>query len=545
MARLHTQFLKTSGPVSSIGQDIDQYITAHDDGNFDEVLAADGRWEVFFHLSDMRVGLLSWYDMPRGAEVLEIGCGFGALTGMLAERSAHLTAVTDSLLCAQSCAKRWQALENLDVYAGLLSDLPFHQQFDVITLVDVLPFAAGGARSLAPYAAYLKSLLRYLKPQGRLLLAMDNRLGIKYACGACDPYSDEPFGELSGIVGQGRLFTRVELTKLLSAAGIPHWKFYYPLPDYRLPQFIFSDASFPDAAVFDQLIPYDPTPDTRVLSESALYADLLRNGLFPQMANSFLVECGMQADLGPTESVSLAFDRIPAYRIATCREGSHFVKKPMTAAALEGLRETAANTESLQQRGLNVIPCELKDGRLSMPYLNAPTMASWLKAAAPKDRDAVLAAMERLWAAILQSSPPAANEENAMKPLSPRAEWGVILRRVYLNMTPDNLFFQDGTLTFFNQGLCHENLPAKYQMFLAIYENLEEFRRLGVLDELKDRYEINALWDTLKAAQKETSSRFYRYDVYRRFYEWADMDPLQMLKNRQILKIVGSEDGES
>jgi len=104
VARLHTQFLKTSGPVSSIGQDIDQYITAHDDGNFDEVLAADGRWEVFFHLSDMRVGLLSWYDMPRDAEVLEIDCGFGALTGMLAERSAHLTAVTGSLLCAQACA---------------------------------------------------------------------------------------------------------------------------------------------------------------------------------------------------------------------------------------------------------------------------------------------------------------------------------------------------------------------------------------------------------------------------------------------------------
>lgn len=544
MARLHTQFLKASNPVSLIEQDIDHYITAHADGNYDEALTADERWEVFFHLSDMRAGLFGWYDMPKDAEVLEINCGFGALTGVLAERSAHLTALTDSLFCARSCAKRWNSAENLDVYAGHLLDMPFRQQFDVITLVDVLPFVANGELSLNPYASYLKSLLNFLKPHGRLLLAMDNRLGLKFACGACDPYSGEPFGQLSGIVGNGRLFTKAELMEILSTAGFTHWKFYYPLPDFRLPQFIFSDAALPDASIGNLLAPYDPTPDTRVLPESGLYADLVRNGLFPAMANSFLIECGMQEDFCPSESASLAFDRAPAYDIATCREGDRFVKKPIMAAAREGVREIADNMETLRQRGLNVIPCELKDGRLSMPRLDAPTMSSWLKEATPKDREAVLAAMERLWAAILQSSPPATNAENSMKSLYPQAEWGVILRRAYLNMTPDNLFFQDGDLTFFNQGFCRENCPAKYQMFLAIYDSMNEFSRIGVLDELKNRYGLTQLWDTLEAAQEENSSRFYRYDVYHRFYEWAEMNPMQMLKNRQILKIIGSEDDE-
>ena len=57
MARLHTQFFKTSSPVSRIEQEIDHYITSHPDGIYDEVLTADDRWETFFHLADMRTGL--------------------------------------------------------------------------------------------------------------------------------------------------------------------------------------------------------------------------------------------------------------------------------------------------------------------------------------------------------------------------------------------------------------------------------------------------------------------------------------------------------
>lgn len=544
MARLHTQFLKTSAPVSLTEQDIDHYITAHVDGNYDKALANDNRWSVFYHLSDMREGLFGWYDMPPEADVLELDCGFGALSGVLADHAAHVTALTDSLFCARACAKRWKEKENLDVYAGRLHDMPFRQQFDIITLVDVLPKIAGGETSLAPYADYLRSLLYYLKPQGRLLLAMDNRLGLKYVCGALDPYSEEPFGELSGIVGKGRLFTKPEIIEILSAAGFTHWKFYYPLPDYRLPQFIFTDAALPEPSLVEMMIPYDPTPDARVLPEGALYTDFVQNGLFPAMTNSFLVECAMQEDFCGTELASLAFDRIPEYSVATCREGNHYIKKAIVKTAQQSLQTIAEHLEALRERGLDVVPCELSEDRLTMPYIKAPTLAAWLKTASSENRDAVLEAMERLWAAILQSSPPVPNAENTMRRLSPHAEWGVILRRAYLNMTPDNVFYQDGNLTFFNQGLCWENCPAKYQIFLAIYDNMDILERIGVLTEMKERYGLSSLWPVLEATQEEHIAHFCRSDTYHRFYDWTGMSPMRMLKNRQILKIIGNEDEE-
>ena len=544
MARLHTKFVNTSTPVSQVEQDIDHYITVHPDGVYDEALMADSRWEVFFHLSDMRQALFGWYDMPKDADVLEIGCGFGALTGVLAERAAHVAALDDSLFRARACAKRWAEKDNIDVYAGRLRDIPFSQRFDVITLVDVLPRIADGEKSLAPYIAYLKSLLAYLKPQGRLLIAMDNRLGLKYFCGASDPYSDELFGELSGESGKGRLFTPAEAGEILAEADFMYWKFYYPFPDFRLPQFIFTNDVLPSPSLGEMMLPYDPTPDARVLPEAALYADAVRNNLLPSMANSFLIECGMTEDFCQTESASIACDRAPMYNIATCREGSLFLKKPVMAPARQGIRAIADNLETFRQRGLDVVPCEMKNDRLFMPRFDAPTMATWLERRKPQDRDAVLAAMERLWAAILQSSPPVPDAENCMRKLDPQADWGVILSCVYLNMTPDNIFYQNGNLTFFNQGLVRENCPAKYQMFLAVYDNADSLSRVGVLDELKDRYGLTSLWGVMEAAQQQHFARFRRYDVYHRFYDWATMRPAQMQKNRQILKIIGNGDEE-
>ena len=106
MARLHDKFVRASTPVSQTEQDIDHYITVHPDGVYDEALSADSRWEVFYHLSDMRQALFGWYDMPKDADVLEIGCGFGALTGVLADHAAHVAALDDSLFRARACAKR-------------------------------------------------------------------------------------------------------------------------------------------------------------------------------------------------------------------------------------------------------------------------------------------------------------------------------------------------------------------------------------------------------------------------------------------------------
>ena len=81
-------------------------------------------------------------------------------------------------------------------------------------------------------------------------------------------------------------------------------------------------------------------------------------------------------------------------------------------------------------------------------------------------------------------------------------------------------------------------------MFLAVYDNIDALSRVGVLDELKERYGLAPLWDVMETAQQQNAARFRRYDVYHCFYDWAAMSSIRMAKNRRVLKIIGNDEDE-
>ena len=61
----------------------------------ERVLTSDHRPEVLHALTPVRENLLEWLDLSVHDQVLEIGSGYGAFTGLLADRCAHVT-VMDS-----------------------------------------------------------------------------------------------------------------------------------------------------------------------------------------------------------------------------------------------------------------------------------------------------------------------------------------------------------------------------------------------------------------------------------------------------------------
>lgn len=542
MAELHTSFSGPLKKVPQVDQVIDKYITKSKDGNYDEALVTDDRWEVFYQLSDMRTGLLGWYDFPENAEVLELGCGFGPLTGLLCDKAAHVVAMDHSMFRAHTATKRWKDRENLDIYASSLWNMPFRRKFDVIIMVDVFAGLGDGSTEHEPYVKYLKYLQEFLSPHGRVLIAVDNRLGLKFFCGAKDPYTGEPFGELGGGTGKGCLFSRKELDSIVAEAGFTHRKFYYPLPDFRIPQAIFTDDHLPKRTINDEFLPYDTDGDTRVLSELSLYGEVIDNGMFPMMANSFLLECAMQEDFSPVTGVRLAADRMPEYNLATCllKDGT-IVKRPLTAAAEQGIRELEENMRLLKDRGLETVPHERRGSELVMPVMKLPTLSDWLAECTADDKDKVLQIFDRLWAAILQSSPPAPDEANFLLERYPAADWGVILKRAYINMVPENIFIDGNRLIFFNQGLSRENCPAKYQIFLAIYESVSILENIISLEEFAEHFGISEIWDIMVMEEQSFVAECHRYDTYHMFYNWVDLDPTDMMKNRQMLKIMNKD----
>lgn len=277
--------------------------------DYSAVLAEHEEWDFYYHLSEVRKGLLNWYGFEPGCRVLEIEAEFGALTGLLCDLCGQVAVSESNPYRAACIAKRFEARENLDVYAGHVFDiflLKEQEKFDYIIINGILERQGNGDPNPEVYAAYLRRIRdTFLRPGGRFLIAAENRLGLRYFCGERDRFTGRPFDSINNYpFGSGaRGFTRKELKNIIERAGMNSLRFYYPLPDHRVPQIIFSQDYVNQTLIEERLSTYSVWRDTQVVWERALYKDVVENQAFEFMANSFLVECSCN---GPCSDVKFA-----------------------------------------------------------------------------------------------------------------------------------------------------------------------------------------------------------------------------------------------
>jgi len=257
---------------------------------FTAILARDDRWPLLYHLSPERRNLLEWYPFRRDAELLEIGAGCGALTGLFCEKTARVTAVELSEKRSRIIERRHAAHPGLEIMAGNFADMSFDRAFDYITLIGVLEYTRAFIPAPQPYRELLSRIAALLKPGGVLFVAVENRLGLKYFAGARDDHTGRQFDGIEGYpAGGAETFSRDELSRLLCGGGFAEQTFYYPHPDYKLPSEIFSDALLPAAGHVLADAPNYDQERLALFSEQRAWATIIRDGNFSRFANSFLV----------------------------------------------------------------------------------------------------------------------------------------------------------------------------------------------------------------------------------------------------------------
>jgi len=260
-------------------------------GDVSAVLREDKRWPVLYHLSPDRRNLLEWFPFRKEAHLLEIGAGCGALTGLFTEKVAKVTAVELSARRSQIIYERCRLHENLEIIAGNICDLKFNGRFDYITLVGVLEYARSFVKAEAPALKLLELCRALLKPGGILFTAIENKFGLKYFAGAREDHSGRSFEGIEGYRADApaETWSRDELSALLSRSGFAGRRFYYPCPDYKLPEEIFSDDYLPEVNHIFQDAPNYDRDRYRIFSEKLALVNLVENRKFDFFANSFLV----------------------------------------------------------------------------------------------------------------------------------------------------------------------------------------------------------------------------------------------------------------
>ncbi|MDO4231449.1 MAG: class I SAM-dependent methyltransferase [Lautropia sp.] len=264
-------------------------------------------WSTRYHFTRARHCLLRPLDILPGERVLELGCGTGAITRYLGETGADITAVEGSLARARVAAARCHDLPNVRVIADDLQAAEVEGKYDWVTLIGVLEYAGAYSDAADPYQSYLAAAMRHLKPGGRVVIAIENQLGLKYFNGCGEDHLAKPFlgiQDLYAEQGGVRTFGRKALSAILDRAGLKSQQWLYPYPDYKVPSIVISDEALhhPAFNASDLLLRNDSEDYNgqalRVFDEALVNQVLGQNGLLGDLANSFLVVAAPAAGKG-------------------------------------------------------------------------------------------------------------------------------------------------------------------------------------------------------------------------------------------------------
>ena len=513
--------------------DIEEEILSHfikgDEENF---LRNDNRFPVLYHLSTLRNLLLEWFPIKENESVLEIGCGMGALTGILTQKGATVEAVELSPRRASVCALRNQDKKNLTIHVGNLNAINFDKKFDYVFLIGVLEYAAKFTHTKNPQIDFLNKCKSFLKPDGALVIAIENRLGIEYFSGKPEDHTGRVFDGIIDYPQQlgVKTFARSELKKLLNTCGLIDQKFFYPYPDYKFPYFIHSDEMLPTAAEFAHFsdIFYD-TNRLALFPISRALPTIINAGLYQEFANSFLVVASQnhKADrVFPLKIFSNNFPRKPKYElrteIHTAPTESGFVVKKIARnpIAREHLRTMVENCRifSAIYGAEHVAQMKLvSDDTAEMEYIDGMIFEDYLcRLLEEGGANAFVKGLTFYFQNILRG-----NEDNRKFP-DDLAKFNSPNRQYKLDLNFRNIMIRNDTFVLFDYEFLFPSLPKRFvawRTFQVFYSNCSNIcERYGIdLENLMGTLELTP--DTLEEYLTiENAFAYALMDTYDRKY---------------------------
>jgi SAM-dependent methyltransferase len=292
-----------------------------------ELADAATDWATRYSLTTVRANLLRGLDLPADARVLEIGCGCGPITRYLGETCALVDAVEPMAARARVARLRTRDLPHVAVIVGTLEDVPLEPTYDVVVVVGVLEYVAHGTDDPTPYLDFLRRIASVLRPDGTLVLAIENQVGVKYLVGAPEDHTDRAFDSIEGypLPSPARTFTRERLSGMLTTAGFTP-RVLGAFPDYKLPRVLLDDKIFDRDRSLAARIPPFPSPDymtqrAPLADEGLAWRSLVDTGQGAHFANSFVVvaDRGATSAIWPADRLAVAFtaERQPQYAVKT------------------------------------------------------------------------------------------------------------------------------------------------------------------------------------------------------------------------------------
>lgn len=434
-------------------------------------------------IRELPKGLLKWYEFEKGGRTLYVAGAlddYEPLEEALLESGLKVDSLSLSLL--------EQSFEKNKKCKGAV--------YDYIVLSGALE------RSRYP-EGILHFLKDILKPSGKLIMGMDNRLGVRYFCGEKDPFTLRVYDGIDNYskVGikernkiSGRNYSMSEIKEMLQNVGFEQYKFYSVFPELRRPQVLLAEGYTPNEALDIRVFPQYNSPETIFLEEEKLYGTLLKEGLLHVMANGYFIECTLEGELCDADQITVSSDRGKENSLTTIiRAGKSVTKKALYKEGKEKILTLLENTEYLKTHHVPVVDATIQGTDLIMPYVEGEIATVYFQKLLKRNKEEFLTELENFFDIILKSSEHIPYSEVNWEHFEPgwekrrkddpnidkwknivnldssgRENIGVILKRGFIDMVSLNCFYCKNDFLFFDQEFYIENLPANVIMIRTI-----------------------------------------------------------------------------
>jgi 2-polyprenyl-3-methyl-5-hydroxy-6-metoxy-1,4-benzoquinol methylase len=214
-------------------------------------------WLYEIVCSPQRTKFIDEYIKPKNFQILDIGAGWGQFTIPLAKQNqiCSLEPTPERLDFIKAASKQEGVDQNISYIGADYFDVKFENKFDLILSIGVLEWVGAFKTDKPPEEVqkeYLSKIKTELKEHGKLVIGIENRLGLKYLLGANDDHTGLPnISCLTSNLAKVKFKQQVdcelkcftysfsEYKKLLLKAGFKNITFHVASPDYKLPTKIF------------------------------------------------------------------------------------------------------------------------------------------------------------------------------------------------------------------------------------------------------------------------------------------------------------------
>lgn len=441
--------------------------------------------------SSVKNNILNWYNFKENSRILEINTNFGGITRLLSKNAKEVIITSEQKNIADVFEENYKEIDNIEMYVGNINDIKLEENsFDYIIIYNI---------------EEIKYLKKYLKEDGKGFLICDNKFSISAFAGA-KPKNGKIFETI--MENDNTTFSKKQIEKELQKNGFMEYQFYYPLPNYRMPNVIFSDNYLPDENTTKLMYNINYRNGSAVgFDELKALKQVTKDGQFVNYANSYLVQIN-KSEIEQPQFISYNNTRKTNFRLITKIYDNYVEKVPCFKEAEEHIKNIEKNIIELQNLGFNIID-KVEGVNIKSKYVNGKTLDKTIADYILKDKQQEAFKIIENWykyieEKLVSDSPVEINakinnlDKEKIKELK-------IIKYGYIDIVFENIFFDNNEFILFDQEWYIEGIPLEFILYRALnnlYVYNLEINRIIPREKMMEKFNLNKYEDIFIAIEK-------------------------------------------